>query len=130
MKKLTTLIKLTVITVIGATFLMTAPLVHADAKSALCEGAGLVNGTTGCDTPIGSPDVNSTLKSAINLFGAIIGIIAVVMIMISGIKYITSQGDPAQINSAKNTALYAAIGLVIVALSQVIVRFVLSRFTK
>lgn len=104
--------------------------VFADAKSAVCEGAGLVVGASGCTPPAGSPDVDSTLKKGINLFSAIIGIIAVVMFMIGGLKYMTSQGDSGQMNSAKNTLLYAAIGLVVVALAQIIVKFVFERFTK
>ena len=41
-------------------------------------------------------------------------------------RYITAQGDSSQISSAKNTLLYALVGLVIAALAQVIVHFVLS----
>ena len=51
------------------------------------------------------------------------------MIIIAGLKYITSQGEPANIATAKNSIIYAAIGLVVVALAQVIVRFVLNRFS-
>ena len=50
------------------------------------------------------------------------------MIMVGGLKYMTSQGDSANVASAKNTILYAVIGLVVVALAQVIVKFVLDRF--
>jgi hypothetical protein len=50
--------------------------------------------------------------------------------MVGGLKYITSQGDPNATATAKNTILYAAIGLVVVALAQVIVRFVIGRFVK
>jgi hypothetical protein len=64
-----------------------------------------------------------------NLFSAIVGIIAIVMIIIGGLKFITSGGDSAQMNSARNTLIFAAVGLVIVVLAQVVVRFVLQRFT-
>jgi uncharacterized membrane protein YidH (DUF202 family) len=96
-------------------------------KEALCGGAGLVGGGNGCTAQSGS-SVDSVLKRGLNLFSAIIGIIAVVMIMVGGLKYITSQGDASNTAAAKNTILYAAIGLVVVALAQVIVRFVLDRF--
>jgi len=98
-------------------------------KQALCGGAGLVGGGTGCVAPAGSSTVESVIKKSINIFSAIIGIIAVVMVMVGGLKYITSQGDAAATATAKNTILYAAVGLVVVALAQVIVRFVLSRFS-
>ena len=51
------------------------------------------------------------------------------MIMVGGFKYITSGGDSGNITGAKNTILYAVVGLVVVALAQIIVRFVLARTT-
>jgi TctA family transporter len=65
----------------------------------------------------------------LNLFSAVVGIIAVVMIIVGGIQYITSGGDSGNVTKAKNTILYAVIGLVVVALAQIIVKFVLGRFT-
>jgi hypothetical protein len=52
------------------------------------------------------------------------------MIIIGGFRYITSGGKQESVTSAKNTILYAIIGLVIVALAQIIVRFVLSNSTN
>lgn len=72
--------------------------------------------------------VNNAVKLGLNLFSAIVGIIAVVMIIVGGIKYITSGGESGNITSAKNTIMYAVIGLVVVALAQIIVNFVLERF--
>ncbi len=51
------------------------------------------------------------------------------MIIIGGLKYITSAGESSNVTSAKNTIMYAIIGLVIVALAQFIVRFVFERVT-
>jgi hypothetical protein len=51
------------------------------------------------------------------------------MIIWGGLKYITSGGDSGNVTGAKNTILYAIIGLIIVALAQFIVRFVLSKTT-
>lgn len=69
--------------------------------------------------------IEGVIRDAINLFSWIVGIIAVIMIIIGGLKYITSTGDAGKVDSAKNTILYAVIGIVIAALAQVIVRFVL-----
>ena len=74
-------------------------------------------------------DVNATIKTIINLLSVIVGIVAVVMLIIGGFRYITSGGAAEKVTSAKNTIIYALIGLVIVALAQVIVRFVLSNVT-
>ena len=60
----------------------------------------------------------------------IVGVVAVIMIIVGGLKYITSGGDSGNISGAKNTILYAVIGLIFVALAQVIVRFVLARSTN
>ena len=95
----------------------------------LCAGTGLTLSAAGnCVNPDAETKVNSTITLALNIFSAVVGIIAVVMIIIGGVKYITSQGESANITSAKNTILYALVGLVVVALAQVIVRFVLNRF--
>ena len=70
--------------------------------------------------------VNNTVALVINIFSWIVGVISVIMIIWGGFKYITSGGDSNNVTAAKNTILYAIIGLVIVALAQVIVRFVIS----
>lgn len=53
------------------------------------------------------------------------GIAAVIMVIIGGIRYITSGGDSNSINSAKNTILYAIIGIVVAVIGQALVSFVL-----
>ena len=52
-----------------------------------------------------------------------------IVIVVAGFKYVTSAGDASKIASAKNTLIYAIVGLIIVAMSQAIVRFVLQRAT-
>jgi len=70
-----------------------------------------------------------TLVSRIvNLFSVLVGSVSVIMIIIGGFRYIISGGDSAGVTSAKNTILYAIVGLVIVLFSQVIIRFVVSNF--
>jgi Flp pilus assembly pilin Flp len=67
------------------------------------------------------------LTNIINIFSWIVGVVSVIMIIYGGFRYITSGGDSNGVTAAKNTILYAIIGLVIVALSQVIVQFVLTK---
>lgn len=67
------------------------------------------------------------LKTIIDIFSMIVGFVAVLMIIVGGFKYVTSGGDSGNISSAKNTIIYALVGLAIVALSQFIVRFVLAK---
>lgn len=91
-----------------------------------CKGAALSD-FGGCDEAEATNQVNTAVEQGINLFSIVIGLVGVIMIIIAGVKYITSSGDPNSINSAKNTLLYAIIGLVVAALAQVVVRFVLTR---
>jgi cytochrome bd-type quinol oxidase subunit 2 len=89
-----------------------------------CEGA---SAGTSCGTAGSGEKVNSTIATIINIFSVIVGVTAVIMIIIGGMRYVTSSGDSTNINNAKNTILYAIIGLVVVAFAQVIVRFVLNQ---
>ena len=49
------------------------------------------------------------------------------MIIVGGLRYITSGGESSNISGAKTTIIYALVGLVIVALAQFIVHFVLNK---
>jgi uncharacterized membrane protein YraQ (UPF0718 family) len=97
----------------------------------LCQGANLRfsdnPSSSSCDSNGQSitDKINNFLKHLINIFSAVIGVVAVVMIIFGGFRYITSGGNDNSVTSAKNTILYAIIGLVIVALAQLLVRFVL-----
>ena len=55
-----------------------------------------------------------------------VGMVAVIMIIIGGVNYATSQGDAAKVQKAKSTILYGVIGLVVVLLAFAIVNFVLN----
>ena len=128
-------IKTTLISIMAAAALIVplavpASVYAADLQQSLCGGTGLTlsKDGTSCENAAAETTVNDTISLALNIFSAIVGIIAVVMIIVGGVKYITSQGESANITSAKNTILYALVGLVVVALAQVIVRFVLNRF--
>lgn len=69
----------------------------------------------------------STVVVILNLVWKILGMLSVLFVAIGGFKYTVSAGDSNQINSAKNTILYAVIGLVISLLVYTIVNFVLGK---
>jgi len=73
--------------------------------------------------------IDTTIGKVVDLLSVIVGIIAVIMIIVAGFRYITSGGNQESVKSAKNTLIYAVIGLVIVALAQIIVAFVLDQAT-
>lgn len=97
-------------------------------QQAVCEAIG--SDTACSDKGGGGASVNSIVSTVINIFTVLIGIVAVIMIIVAGFKYITSAGDAAKLTSAKNTLVYALVGLVVVALSQFIVKFVLNKVTQ
>jgi predicted cobalt transporter CbtA len=99
----------------------------SDNKAAVCAGVALTGSPCPADSSADTTGVAKTVATVINIMSIVIGFAAVIMIMVGGFKYIISSGDSANINSAKNTILYALIGLVVVALAQVIVHFVLSK---
>lgn len=63
----------------------------------------------------------------LNVLSILVGIIAVVVIIISGLRLIVSSGDSNSISAARRALIYAVIGLAIAAVAQAIVRFLLVR---
>jgi hypothetical protein len=102
---------------------------QANIQQQLCGGAETlqVGQPQDCTDPEAEESVNNLITTAINIISVVVGVVAVVMIIWGGFKYITSGGDSGNISAAKNTILFAIVGLIIVALAQIIVRFVLSR---
>ena len=71
--------------------------------------------------------INSIVKTALNILSVVVGVASVIMIILAGFKFVTSSGAPEKVSSARNTILYAVIGLVIVGLAQIIVYFVINQ---
>ena len=86
----------------------------ADPNAAICKDAGK-----------GSEDL---IKNIINVLLFIIGAISVIVIIFGGILYATSAGDSGQVTKAKNTILYAVVGLVVAFLAFAIVNWVIEQF--
>lgn len=113
---------------------LVAPVSMVSAQDVL-ESACQVPGSTLCEESKASQSAtdnkiygpNGIITKAVELLSFVIGFAAVVMIIIGGFKYVLSAGDPNSVNSAKNTILYAVIGLVIAALAQAIIIFVVNK---
>lgn len=80
------------------------------------------------DATTGS-SLNDKVKKFLNILSAVVGVVAVIMIIYGGFRYVASGGKQESVTSAKNTILYAIVGLIIVALAQAIVHFVLKGTT-
>lgn len=117
----------------------TAPVFAQDAQeqinNGLCAGSNFVftedtAGQCSAGTTDATTKINDIIHTIVNLLSAVVGIVAVIMIIVGGFRYITSGGNDTSVTGAKNTILYAIIGLVVVALAQLIVRFTLSKLTN
>jgi hypothetical protein len=95
----------------------------------VADGASGASGdTVTCnETGVGSTSITNLARQIVNIFSIIVGAVAVIMIIYGGFRYITSGGDSNRVGGAKNTLIYAIIGLIIVALAQLIVHFVLNQ---
>lgn len=86
-----------------------------NSSSPICESAGS-----------GGDDITELITNIVNTLLFLSGIIAVVFIIIGGVRYTIAQGDSGQLSSAKNTILYAVVGLVVAMAAFAIVNFVIS----
>lgn len=111
-----------------------AQSVQQEINNGLCSGSNLQipsgSGTGSCSGVSGaSNSIEKFVHHIVNILSAVIGVVAVIMIMVGGFRYVTSGGSDSSVTSAKNTILYAIIGLIIVALSQVLVHFTIKNIS-
>ncbi|MCA9340944.1 hypothetical protein KC952_00245 [Candidatus Saccharibacteria bacterium] len=89
-------------------------------------GANAARGTNQQAELFGDAGIFSTITDVL-LF--ILGAVSVIMIIIGGLRYVISGGNSANVTAAKNTILYAIVGVVIALLSYAIIKFVLGSFS-
>lgn len=99
-----------------------------DTPPAQCIKSGVSN--SGGSSTQNSIPLGQRIKTVVNIILYILGAIAVLMIILGGIRYTTSNGDSSALTSAKNTILYAVVGLVVAIMSYAIVNFILDAFIK
>jgi len=121
-------LKLTIVAMLAAVGLATMSLAPAYAATcttaADCAQVGVDNAGGKSETA----SVGDIVKTIVNVLLFILGAVAVIMIILGGIRYTISQGDSSAVTSAKNTILYAVIGLVVALLAYAIVNFVIAQF--
>ena len=102
------------------------PVLAFDPLKPACDQGGGGSSCTGAtDDPIAGN--NGALKNVINILSFVGGIVAVIFIVIGGIKYITANGNSGDIASAKSTIIYALIGAIVVVLARQIIAYVLTK---
>lgn len=98
--------------------------VQASASGSVQTG---VNSIGGADAG-NNISLSDRIKTVVNILLYILGSIAVIMIIIGGIRYTTSNGDSSNTKAGKDTILYAVVGLVVAILAFAIVNFVIRSF--
>jgi len=120
--------------VFGLTFMAAMPAVvsaQTDAsQESLCQGVLLDSDGSCSDIVDSDAEVQGLAEKVIDIFSLIVGIVSVVVIIFAGLRYIVSGGESGNVTNARNTILYAVVGLVIVIFAQTIVKFVVSKFTS
>ena len=84
--------------------------------------------TIAIDIPRVSADV--IFKNGLNIFYFIVGVVAVLMIIVSGLMMSVAGSDPSTVARAKNMIMYAVIGLVVVTFAFAITQFIIGSFAK
>ena len=109
-----------------ATLLVTGVAPNAATQGAAQSGAEAARGTGVPSTLFGDAGIVTTVTNVL-LF--IVGALAVIMIIWGGIRYATSAGNAANVTAAKNTILYAIVGLIIAFLAFAAVNWILGAIT-
>lgn len=125
------LIAVPVIALVAASAFGMQPAYAADAD---CNVTGGLTGSAGCAKGTGQSESltegdTSVFRTVTNVLLFIIGAVSVIMLVIGGIRYTISGGDQNQVTAAKNTILYAIIGIIVAILAFAAVDFVIKSFT-
>lgn len=122
MKKIITSLAAFALTVLGVGALATATAAPAYAVNTTPAGQYL----TSANATGNADNLPSMISTIINFALGVIGLMCVVIIIIGGVTYATSQGDAGKVSKATKTLLYGVVGLVVCLLAFAIVNFVLT----
>ena len=117
------------IVVITSLVLLGSAIFGSDAMAQVGAGGAIsgINSARGDGVPdnLASGD-DSIIRRVINLMLYAVGVISVIMLIYGGFRYVISGGQKESVTAAKNTILYAIVGLIISIFSYAIVKFVIS----
>ena len=106
-------------------------LPHGDTIAAfsksMADGANSAKGIDQATDLFGASGIFQTITNVL-LFA--VGAISVIMLIIGGIRYVVSGGDSTAVQNAKNTILYASVGVVVAILAYAVVNFVIQSFSS
>lgn len=101
---------------------MITTLIWKSLAASACDAQG---DCTGLPTVGASSD---NLHSLLQVVFGVLAALAVLMVTIAALNFINAQGDPAKVTKARNTIIYALVGLVLSLSAEAIVTFVLGKF--
>lgn len=104
--------------------LLFAPLAAAFDLS-MSDGASAARGIDQATSLFGNTGIFTTVS---NVMLFIVGAISVIMVVVGGLRYVISGGNTTNVGTAKNTILYAVVGLIISLLAYAIINFVIGSF--
>lgn len=126
MKSIKTLVVAATLFFSGLAVVAVPAQVSANALEQACQADP---GAAICDDQGGAgQSVEALIQTIINVLLFIIGAVAVIMIIVGGFRYVTSNGDSSALTGAKNTILYAVIGLIVAIFAYAIVNWVIGVF--
>jgi hypothetical protein len=107
-----------------------APMGMATVNAQECDISDGIQGGVNCVSAgdQADADLSEIFTTIVNVLLFVIGAISVIMLIIGGIRYTISAGDSGAVTAAKNTILYAIIGLIVAFLAFAIVNFVVGSF--
>jgi cytochrome bd-type quinol oxidase subunit 2 len=96
--------------------------------AAFAQTAKIQEGIDAAVTDQNNTDINVVFQNVVNILLFIVGAASVIMLIVGGIRYVVSAGDQQAVANAKNTILYAIVGIVIALFAFAIVNFVITEF--
>jgi len=132
MKRLITLVSLVLCLAAPLAGAYISPVAAYNPLDQACAVSGQNNpaasvGCTGRTTTDPVSGSNGVLRKVTTLIAILAGVAAVIIIIMSGFSYITAAGDPQKAAAAKNSLIGAIVGLVVIAVAQGVIVFVLSK---
>lgn len=110
------------LSIFGFTPVFATDICAGNLPAEIKEANGCTSGSSG--------NLSNVVINILNVVIGLLGVVAVIFIIIGGINYMTSSGDSAKVKKARDTILYAVIGLIVSILAGVIVNFVIDATTK
>jgi hypothetical protein len=105
--------------------LLSTPAAYAAQNLTISQGASSARGVDQATDLFGSAGIFTTVS---NVMLFVVGAISVIMVVIGGLRYVISGGNSGNVTAAKNTILYAIVGLIISIMAYAIINFVISSF--